>query len=166
MINFDPNAYFKQLAIEHVDIKHTEDKPAFFREYSTLKILFNNSDFLDKMKLAKRTGLVSQFNEDGSITGPNADNKIRVFTGAIYIITRIIEKDKGEAFIFTNIILKDIIARMQKDLDENNIPITMKLNDIPIRSLDEVADGYYGHMAMLAYTESAECYEYNADKWT
>lgn len=164
MAIFNPNSYFKQLAIEHVDIKHTDEKPAYFREYSSMRILFNNSDFLDQMRYANRTALVSQFNGDGGISG-KPDSKVQTYTGSIYIITRIIDKDKDEAFALTTKILQDIFARMQEDLDNMIIPITMSLNDIKIISLDEIGDGYYGHTAMMAYKESAECIAYDSNKW-
>ncbi len=164
MENFNPNDYFKQLAIEHIDIQHTEDKPAYFREYSTVRILFNNSDFLDKMKYMKRTGLVSQFNNDGGTSGGH-DSKNRIFTGAIYVITRIINKSKDEAQAHCKQIMNDIFARMQHDMEGMTIPITTELNNIKYHSLDEIADGFYGLAGLISYQESAECIVYDSSKW-
>jgi len=161
---FDPNEYFKKIAIEHKDIAHTEDAPAFFREYSSIRILFDNSDFLDKMRYAKRFVLVSQFNKDGSITGKTADNKFRVYTGSIFLISRIIDKTIDKAFDDTNEVLEDIISRIEFDMDNENIPLTFRLNDIAIHNIGEIADGYYGIMALLSYFEPT-CTEFNAAKW-
>jgi len=161
---FDPNEYFKQIAISHKDIAHTDEEPAYFREYSSIKILFDNSDFLDKMRYAKRFALVSQFNKDGNYTGKTADNKFRIYTGAIYLITRIIDKTIDEAFEATNSVLEDIIARMEYDMDNENIPFTFRLNEIAVHNIGEIADGYYGLTAFMSYLEPA-CTDYNPEKW-
>ncbi len=161
---FEPNKYFKQIAISHVDIADTEEKPAYFREYSSIQILFNNSDFLDKMRYAKRFALVSQWNMDGNINGPNADQKIRTHTGSIYLISRLITKDIDQAYKDTNSVLEEILAKMEEDQTEGKIPFTFNLNDIPIFSLGEIADGYYGHIALMSYKESA-CKAVDPKKW-
>ena len=163
---FEPNEYFKQIAISHVDIAHTTDKPAYFREYSAIKILFNNSDFLDNMRYAKRFALVSQFNKEGNFAGINADNKYRNYSGAIYLISRVIDKSIDQAFEDTNSVLEDIIAKMENDIDAEVIPMTFRLNDISVHSLGQIADGYYGLVAFLNYSDfQGACKPYNSDKW-
>lgn len=164
MTIFDPNAYFKQIAISNKEIMHTDEKPAYFREYSLINILFNNSDFLDKMRYAARYALVSQWNQDGNYGGPNTDNKLRTQTGAIYLISRIITKTIDQAYKETSATLDDIIAKIEKDQDEGNFPLTLKTNEIAITSLGQIADGYYGLGAFMSYQESA-CTVYDANKW-
>jgi hypothetical protein len=163
-MSFEPNDYFKKIAISHVDIAHTDDKPAYFREFSSVKILFNNSDFLDKMRYAKRFALVSQFNKDGNYSGPNSDSLFRNYTGAIYLISRIIDKTIDQAFTDTNRVLDDIIAKIGNDMDTEQIPFTFRLNEISVHSLGEIADGYYGLVAFLSYIEPS-CNVFDAAKW-
>ncbi|NHZ84402.1 MAG: hypothetical protein GWP19_00795 [Planctomycetia bacterium] len=164
MNSFDPNAYFKEVAISNKEIKHTDKTPAFFREYSLINILFNNSDFLDKMRYAGRYVLVSQWNRDGGYAGPNIDNKRRIYTGAIYLISRIIDKTIDQAYSETSRTIDDIISKIEYDQDQGQFPLTMRTNEITITSLGQIADGYYGLAAFMSYFESA-CNVYDQKKW-
>jgi len=86
---FDPIEFYRQCAIHHKDILHTDEKPAFFREFSSTKILFDNSDFIVRMRKAKKTILVAEFNGDSSIISKNIDAKKREFYGAIFLLQKI-----------------------------------------------------------------------------
>jgi len=47
---FDIISYFKNIATSHKKILHTEQKPAFFREFSSRKVILDNSDLLMNMR--------------------------------------------------------------------------------------------------------------------
>jgi len=166
-MNWNVNNYLKGLAISHVDLQHTPEKPAFFREYSTSGILFDNSDFLNKMRYANRIALVSQFNEDGGINGVNADSHSAVNTGAIYIISKTIDKDIEQARQKSKEVLIDIISKIIYDSENNIIPseIQFDIKSIDINTIGMIADTYFGISAFMKYTDFSLCFNYKPDKW-
>ena len=165
-MNWNPNSYFKEIAEKHKEIAHTEDKPAFFREHSASKLLFDNSDFLNKMRYVKDIALVSQFNGDGYLTGPNDDQLYMKNTGAIYIIKKVFDGNIGAARNKAKEILKQIIAKMRSDKEAEISKVShfFEMNNIQIVSVGMIADKFYGLAAFMTYAES-ECTEINPDVW-
>lgn len=166
---FNANDYFKQLAIQHVELQHTEEEPAFFREYSSAKILLHYSDFLDNMRYNKRNVLISQFNYESNIGGQNSDSKIDIPTGSIYVIRKKQHEEGNETgdevLKATRQIIEDIVLRLQHDSEQGNFPVSIDMNNIRIVSMGEIADGYWGHTAFIQWLESFECKGYDETKW-
>lgn len=163
---FDINVYLKILAQMHVELQDTEEKPAFFREFSTSKILFDNSDFLNKMRYAKETVMVSQFNGEGRISGPNEDSLADSNSGAIYILTRANKSNMDEAQLKCKTILKDMVARIVHDKEQNLIPENVNFDLAgEFNNIGMIADSYYGVVLFLSYVDYSLCLQYNSDKW-
>jgi len=166
-MNWDANEYFKtEIAEKHKDIAHTEEAPAFFREYSTSKILFDNSDFLSKLRYAKNIALISQFNGEGLLTGANDDSLFYKNTGVIYILKKVFDGNIGAARDKTKEIFKQIIAKMRLDMNPEirKVPHFFELNNIQIVPVGMIADKYYGLAAFMTFAEP-ECTEIDADVW-
>jgi len=163
---FDPNQYFKQIAESHKEIQHTELAPAFFREYSSSKVLFDNSEFLSKMRYVKRIGIVSQFNNDSNFFGPHADAHFKSISGAVYVIMKVIDKDFQEVQNKTKEIINDIFCKLENDSEQGLISqeINIKLNDISFHTLGLIADNYYGAVMFINFFQPF-CQTYNPDKW-
>lgn len=167
----DPNEYFKGLAISHKDIKHTENKPAYFREYSSANILFGISDFFPKMGIAGSVSLVSQFNKDGNYEGSNDDSLKKVNTGTIYIIKKVKSNNIDGAFNDTYAIWQDIFTKIKKDEAEgvfNVCEVNFKFGDSRVFALGMIADGYYGIAVFINIMDPSDgsVLEYDPDKWS
>ncbi len=163
----DINAYFELLATEHNKIYHTEDAPAFFKEFSTSRIIFDNSDFLAKMRYVKDTALIAQWNEDGGWDGPNHDKRYRYYTGAVILLQRVRDGDITGARSECNSIFEDIISRIEYDSEQGTIPqnVQFYLNETTAHAIGMIADKYYGIMYMMRYRDFASCTPYNPDTW-
>lgn len=164
----DVNDYFKQLAISHKDILHTEDAPAYFREYSSAKILFGNSDFLTKMRYTKNIALISQFNKDGSYSGTDDDRFRKNNIGTIYLIKKVKANEVDDAFDSTYAVWQDIYTKMVKDEgDEVFGAINFKFRESYVHSLGMIADGFYGIAVFINYDDfqDGSCLIYDAEKW-
>jgi len=165
-MKFNPNEYFKSIAISHKEIQHTTENPAFFREFSSSKILFDNSDFLDKLRYAKQTALVSQFNGDSNTFGRSSDNLSKEYMGVVFIISKITDKNIDAVILKTESIIEDIIAKIQYDSDNEILSpaLSFKLTNIHASAVGIIANNYYGHAVFLNYT-LPNCVAYNQDKW-
>jgi len=165
---FDINAYLKSLAESHSDLLHTEEAPSFFKESSTSRMLFNNSDFLNKLRYVKNNALVSQFNLEGGWDGPNQSQTHSFQTGSIFILSRLqpTDNDVESARNRCHKIFKDIKARMEFDTDSGTIPETVNF-DFNIRSypLGMLGDNFYGMMYMIAFDDYNDCVTHNPDVW-
>jgi hypothetical protein len=165
---FDINAYLKSLAESHADLLHTESHPAFFKEYSTNRILFDNSDFLNKLRYVKDNALVAQFNLEGGWDGPNQSQIHSFQSGAVFILSRLQPDEDAEAARDRcHRIFKDIKARIAFDIDSEIIPPTVSF-DMNMRAhpVGMLADKFYGMMYLFSFDDYADCLEYNAGKWT
>jgi len=164
---FDPILYFKTIAEKHNLIKHSDESNlAFFREFDTSSIIFENSDFLTKMRKVAQTALVVQFNEDGGVKGNSIDNKFRYKTGAIFLIKKVkvtdfnsIESTRKEM----SSIWDDIYTKLQIDIRNRIIPPLFDL-DVSIKSVGMIADSYYGLAVFMNYSEKY-CVKYNPNNW-
>ena len=163
---FEPISFYKECAIHHKEILHTEEKPAFFREFSTAKILFDNSDFLVRMRKANETILVAEFNGDGAIISKNLDQKAREYYGAVFLL----EKVKVTDYDGIEAARKKLIE-IWEDIDALTISKIRKGEIIAfdyrtkITSIGQIADSYYGISIFVSYTQGY-CPKYNPEKWT
>lgn len=157
------NNYFKNIAITHKSILHTEEQPAFFREYSSAKILLSNSDFLVKLRKAKEVVLISQFN--GNIRGSGIDNNTADESGSIFLLQRINVTDYAgidSARINLMEIWNDILSKMKKDIREQNLLLfNFSWQVTPIGA---IGDNYYGIAVIMSYKKKL-CATYNSDRW-
>jgi hypothetical protein len=163
---FDPIAYFKTIAETHISIAHSSSNLAFFREFDTNAILFDNSDFLTKMRKVAQTALVVQFNEDGTVHGNSIDNKFRNKTGAIFLIKKVkvtdydsIETARKEM----SAIWDDIYSKLQTDIRNRTITPLFDL-DVSIRSVGMIGDSFYGLAVFMNYDEKY-CIAFNSANW-
>ncbi len=160
---FDPNNYFKNIAISHIDIKHTEEKPAFFREYSSAKILINNSDLLEKMRYASNIILVSQFNGEKKFAD-TLDNNSKTYIGSVFLLKKIIKQvDIDVIRNELSNVWEDIFARIKKEIRTGQLKIgEVEAQQTPVGA---ITDNYYGIAVFFSYTE-INCHSYNKNKWT
>jgi hypothetical protein len=164
---FDIITYFKNIAQKHYLITHNEqNNPAFFREFDTSSILFENSDFLVKMRKVAKTAMVVQFNEDGGVRGSSIDNKFRYKTGAVFLIKKVKVADYNE---IENVrkemssIWDDIYTKLQMDIRTGAIPPPFDL-DVSIKSVGMIGDSYYGLAIFMNYSEKY-CVKFNPNNW-
>ena len=167
MNKFDPLKYFKEVAVKHKQISHTDEKPAFFREFGSANILFNNSDFLTKMRDCANTALVAQFNEDGGINANNIDNNSRTYDGAIYLIRKVdvtdydgIESTRKDLILIWN----DIYAKLSNDIRKEQFHPSPSGLNFKIYAIGMIADSFYGIAILMSYSEKY-CVKYDASKW-
>ncbi len=164
---FDINQYFENIAVEHVDLQYTKEHPAFFKEHSTNKILFNNSEFLSQMRYVKRNVLVSQFNNSGGWTGKNPGQMHSYTNGAIFIISKCKENEPIDNIRKRCMnIFNDIMARIAHDTENGAIPENIVF-DKEIRSVPTglIADKYYGIMFLMSIDIYEQCTTYKPEKW-
>jgi len=166
-MTFDPIAYFKTIAEKHILIQHNDaTNLAFFREFDTSSMLFDNSDFLAKMRKVAKTALVVQFNEDGGVKGSSIDNKFRYKDGAVYLIKKVKVTDYNEieaARKEMSSIWDDIYSKLQTDIRTFKIPQLFDL-DVSIKSIGMLADSFYGIAIFMSYSENY-CYKFKPDNW-
>jgi len=167
----NPNDYFKEIAIAHKDIAHTDEAPAYFREYSSANILFGISDFINKLRYTKSTALISQFNKDGNYFGPNTDQFAKDNTGTIYIIKKVDSKSIGIAYDETYEIWKDILTKIRKDEDEGLFlerKIDFRYKQAYVHSLGMIADGFFGIAIFLSCLDlqDGSPLVYDPDRWS
>ena len=162
---FNPTEYFKNIAIAHKQILHTDDKPAFFREFSSSRVILDNSDLLQKMRTAADIVMVSQFNGNTNYND-GIDNNARTHIGSIFLIKKVkvtdydaIEVSREEL----SVIWEDIYAKIKKDVRTN----VLKIFNVSAQktSIGAIADNYYGISVFFSYSEVI-CHKYSDDVWT
>jgi hypothetical protein len=166
----DLNLYFKNIAENHKSIRHSEQLPAYFREYSSSKIIFGMSDFLSKMGNAKDVILVSQFNNDGNYAGPNHDTWRKDITGTVYLLKRADSDTIDQANSDVYSIWQDILAKMQVDNDDPDLPLgngEFNFRDFYVYTLGMVADSFFGIAIFMTYKDFSDgaCLVYDSDQW-
>ncbi len=162
---FNATEYFRQIATQNKAIAHNDEtNKAFFREFSSAKVLFDNSDFLAKMRDASDTVLVSQFN--GEI---NYDQRIdsgnRTNVGAIFLLKRVSATYYNaieDARVALIAIWEDIYAKMKHDIETN--VICMRSPDVQTNPVGMIGDSYYGISVFISYDEYVN-HRYDASKW-
>jgi len=164
-MSFDPVSYFKTIAEKHKSILHNDaTNKAFFEEFSSTKILFDNADFLQQMRTASNTIMVVQFNGDINYA-QGIDNNNRTFYGAIFLLKKIKINDfenikKARTDLIS--IWDDIFAKIKNDISYASIVI--RSPDAQISAIGMIADNYFGIAINLSY-EQVICSFYNSDIW-
>lgn len=157
------NEYFKKIAETHKEILHTIDYPAYFREYSSSRLLINNSDFLTNLRNARDIILVSQFN--GDMRGNTIDNNSAHETGAIFLLKRVNIgnfEEIDQARDTLDQIWLDILAKIKKNIRESELLIfDFDWQKMP---LGAIGDNYYGLAIMMSF-DRIECANYDVSKW-
>jgi len=159
----DLNNYFRTLAEEHILIAHTEEKPTFFREYASARILLD-TDFHNNLRKAGDNVLVSQFNDDGNLPLPMNDRFRENPIGSVYIFTRIKTEGIEAARLVAKSIRDDIFARIDHDIRENNIQRDFVINQISPVTIGRVADNFFGIVINISYSQRYKP-GYDANKW-
>jgi len=159
----DLNNYFKTLAEEHVLIQHSEETPAFFREYASARILLD-TDFHKNLRNCSDNILISQFNDDGTLPSPNIDFKRQQLTGTLYIASRIQESDIEAARLVARSIRDDIYARFERDIREETIMKGYVVRAISPFTIGRFADNFYCMALNISYEEKYAP-TYNQNVW-
>lgn len=159
----DLNNYFKDIAETHTDILHTEEKPSFFREYSSARVLLDNT-FHANLRYAGDNVLVAQFNDDGQIPPPQDDFNRDRRSGSLFILSRIKDKDKEAARLKAIEIRNDILAKFYQDARTKLIPKQFVINDIGTTTIGQMADNFFGIMLTFSFSDKY-LYAYNSEKW-
>ena len=160
---FDPNDYFKTIAETHNKLLHTDDNPAYFREFTSQSVMLNNSDFLLKMRNAKEVCIVSIFNGEKTFAD-NIDNNSRTYVGSVFLMKRVKSVSEiNAARIELETIWEDIFAKLKKDIREGVVVIGhISAQQTPI---GYIGDNYYSIAIFLSYSETF-CHSYNPAMWT
>jgi len=159
----DLNEYFQQLATEHTDIQHTAEKPAFFREYASSRILLD-TDFHNNLRNSGDNVLISQFNDDGILPAPMDDFMMEQPTGTLYILCRIKETGKEAARLKAKEIRNDIYARIRREKRQGALLKDFNITSISPVTIGLVASNFYGVAINISYTQRFEA-SYDAEKW-
>jgi len=164
---FDFHNYFKQIAVSHKQIAHTPEKPAFFREFSASKVMFNLSDFFTHQAEHARNILIYQSNDEGNLAGVNADTTFRTKIITLYLLRKV-EYNNHEHIELANAeletIFDDIFSKMKRDRNNDLIPLTTKLNSFTVNSLGMIADSYFGLVINLR-VDMPYSPKFFADRW-
>lgn len=159
----DLNIYFKQLAIEHQSVLHTEEKKAFFREYASARILLD-TDFHKNLRACGNNVIISQFNDDGPLPVPANDFSREEMIGTLYIFSRIIDANMEAARLVTKSLRNDIYSRIKHDMSEQVIERNFVINQMASTTIGRVADNFYGIAINISYSQKFTA-PYDAAKW-
>lgn len=165
---FDIVTYFKNIAISHVDLAHTDENPAFFREYSSARVVFETSDFFKDQASHGEKIMILQSNDDGGTTGPHADSNLMNRNFAVWLLTKVehnnfTEVDTAKAELQE--LFDDIYTKIRKDRNEETIPRQLNKNNIQLNSIGPIGDSYYGKVAFFSITNEEYLVSYNPEKW-
>jgi len=161
---FDIISYFKNIATSHKKILHTEQKPAFFREFSSRKVILDNSDLLMNMRNSSDVVLVAQFNGETNYAD-NIDNNTRTHIGSIFLIKKVKSTAYitiGEARTELTEVWDDIFAKIKNDIRKNQLPIFSP--SAQTSSIGAIADNYYGISVFFSYSENIN-HKYSESVW-
>jgi len=162
MGKWKPNDYFKEIAIHHILLQHTEAKPAFFREFSSSRILIDNSDFLLKMRKSGDNILVSIFNGEKRYA-EDIDNNTRINTGSILLLKKVkditgVDAAREEL----DGIWEDINAKIKQDIRTSAIQLFgYSAQAVPIGM---IGDSYFGLAFFISYAD-VYCHFPNTARW-
>jgi len=162
----DLNSYFEQLAIEHNEIQHTSEKPAFFREYASARILLD-TNFHKNLRNCGNNILISQFNDDGNLPVPTNDFNRENPIGTLYIFSRILASEIEDARLTAKGIRDDIYARLKRDMrsQDDIFERGFQIEQISPVTIGRVADNFYGMSLNISYSQKYTAV-YDESKWT
>jgi hypothetical protein len=157
----------KKYATEHKLLMHTEEKPTFFYELSSSKIMLNFSEFLTQQRYAGKNIVVVQFAGDGAVFGPSIDQRLRSYTGSIFFLSKIDirEKEGRKKAIRTAItIWEDFDDRLITETRAAKIKEKIDTTSIGIHVLGLLGDMYTGIVVNMSFLESRS--PKKRDVWT
>lgn len=160
----DLNAYFLEIATSHTDLAHCQTTKAYFREFTSARILFD-SDFHKNLRFAANNLLISQFNNDSALPVPGNDFKRQHPTGSLYILSRIINNDTESARQKTSEICNDILSKIDYDTRHGILPKDFMVKNYQVHTIGRMADNFFGIVLFIGYSENYSA-PYNASKWT
>lgn len=158
------NTYFENLAKSNTDFAHGQENKAFFREFSSARIMLD-SDFHNNLSFCGKNILISQFNDDSQLPPPQNDFPREQATGAIYILTRIFDNDMEQARIKAIRLRDDIYAKIKKDTQENVFTKGLVFGQMSSQTIGRVADNFFGIVVFMSYNTRYSI-SYDALKWT
>ena len=161
----DINNYFKNIAISHIDILHTEENKSFFREYSSATIILD-STFHNNLRYAGNNVLISQFNDDSQLPTPASDFNRNSESGSLYVLSRIIDKDTEAARLKAKELRDDILAKIKQDVRNNNgFEPHFVFDNISSHTIGRIADNFFAIIINFSFSNKF-ANTYNSEKWT
>ncbi len=158
------NNYFKNIAVSHTEILHSEENKAFFREYASARIILD-TDFHKNLRNCGNNILISQFNDDSQLPVPSNDFGRESPSGTLYILSRIFDNDMDAAKGKAKELRNDIYAKMKYDLQERVLPKSFLISNMSSQTIGRIADNFFGIAIHISFSDKYVA-PYTQNKWT
>ena len=165
------NTYFRTLASQHTDIRHSATQMHFARIIRSTDPFakLDLTEFLTSIKSRMKLPFMLLETFDAKLEDNRSDNKWKLHMGAFIILDKA-EKgnpdDIESKLDSTEQIAEDLLARMYEDYKKRRVDWHLDLNDVTVEKVGPISDNLYGtRVDFLLKTTANQILVYNPSKF-